>query len=313
MAGLIDSVDQRTQLAGHNRMELLLFRLEGDQQYGINVFKVREVIPAPELQRVPHSHPVARGIAYIRGQALPVIDLNYAVSGQPIQKEENNYILITEYNRQVQGFLVAGVDRIINMNWEDVLPPPSSTSGGTYLTAIARHEGRMIQIIDVEKVLSEVHKAGGADRQTTEGGGVDTVAGAESYTLLVVDDSSVARNQILRTLKEVGPETVVAANGREGLEILQRWAREEPGRLASLLMVISDIEMPIMDGYTLTRRIREDPQLKDTYVLLHTSLSGVFNSEMVRRVGADDFLAKFHAGELAERVTARLGRRMETS
>lgn len=310
MAGIIDSVDRRTQLAGHNRMELLLFRLGGKQRYGINVFKVREVIPAPELQRVPHAHHVARGIAHIRGQTIPVIDLSYAVNGTPIHKEDGNYILITEYNRQVQGFLVAGVERIVNMNWEDVLPPPSSSSGGTYLTAIARHEGQMVQIIDVEKVLSELRSAGGADAMTTEGGGVDALQGAEDFNLLVVDDSSVARNQILRTLKDLGPQTASASNGREALKMLENWKLEEPERLRSLLMVISDIEMPVMDGYTLTRRIREDPELEGLHVLLHTSLSGVFNSEMVRRVGADDFLAKFHAGELGERVQAQLNRRL---
>lgn len=306
MAGIIDSVDQRTQLAGRNRMELLLFRFEDRQRYGINVFKVREVIPAPELSRVPHSHPAARGIAYVRGQALSILDLSYATSGEPIRKEEGNYIIITEYNRQTQGFLVGGVDRIININWEEVLPPPSGGGSGGYLTAVARYEEEMIQIIDVEKVLAEVNQAAGADPHTTEGGGVGSAAGAEAFKVLVVDDSTVARKQIQRTLGELGLHVVAKENGREALEQLRAWERQEPSGLDDLLMVVSDIEMPVMDGYTLTRYVREDAQLTSVHMLLHSSLSGVFNSEMVRRVGADDFLAKFHSGDLAERVRARL-------
>ncbi len=312
MAGILDSVDQRTQLAGQNRMELLLFRFDGRQRYGINVFKVREVLPALELQRVPHSHPVAVGIAHIRGQTIPVFDLSLATTGRPLEKSEGNYIIISEYNRQVQGFLVAGVDRIINMNWEDVLPPPSSGAGGTYLTAIARIEGEMIQIIDVEKVLAEVNAAGGADLHTTEGGGVDEVSGAGDYLVLAVDDSAVARKQVTRTIDDIGLRSVAATNGREGLEQLREWAEQDPSPLRDLIMVISDIEMPVMDGYTLTRRIREDRRLSHVHVLLHTSLSGVFNAEMVQRVGADDFLAKFHSQDLADRIRARLDERMES-
>ncbi|MCG5541129.1 MULTISPECIES: chemotaxis protein CheV [unclassified Halorhodospira] len=309
MAGIMSSVDQRTQLAGHNRMELLLFRFEGRQRYGINVFKVREVIPAPELSYVPHAHPASLGIAYIRGHTLSVLDLSYATGNGAITKEEGNYIIVTEYNRQVQGFLVGGVDRIVNINWQDVLPPPSGGSAGSYLTAVARYDGQMIQIVDVEKVLAEVQRAGGADPEVTEGGGVDHAEGSEAYKVLVVDDSAVARGQIKRTLEEIGVRVVTKNNGREALEQLRTWKDQDPSGLDDLLMVVSDIEMPVLDGYTLTRSIRQDPGLAGVHVLLHSSLSGVFNTEMVRRVGADEFLAKFHSRELAERVGARLAER----
>ncbi|ABM61309.1 chemotaxis protein CheV [Halorhodospira halophila] len=309
MAGIMSSVDQRTQLAGHNRMELLLFRFEGRQRYGINVFKVREVIPAPELSYVPHAHPASCGIAYIRGHTLSVLDLSYATGNGPVTKEEGNYIIVTEYNRQVQGFLVGGVDRIVNINWQDVLPPPSGGSAGSYLTAVARYDGQMIQIVDVEKVLAEVQRAGGADPEVTEGGGVDRAEGSEAYKVLVVDDSAVARGQIKRTLEEIGVRVVTKNNGREALEQLRAWKDQDPSGLRDLLMVVSDIEMPVLDGYTLTRSIRQDPGLSGVHVLLHSSLSGVFNTEMVRRVGADEFLAKFHSQELAERVGARLAER----
>src|SRR5690606_39875649 len=138
--------------AGSNRMELLLFRLNGSQRFGINVFKVREVVVTPPLTRVPKSHAVVRGVAHIRGKPISVLDLSLATTGRPLASTEGTSVIITEYNRSVQGFLVAGVDRIVNLNWQDVMPPPRGATG-TYLTAVAKVDGQMVQIVDVEKVL----------------------------------------------------------------------------------------------------------------------------------------------------------------
>ena len=303
MSSIMQNVDQRTQLAGHNRMELLLFRLNGRQRFGINVFKVREVLNTPKLNRMPRSHSIVRGIANIRGKTISVLDLSLAISGRPLREEQGSSVIITEYNRTVQGFLVASVDRIVNMNWKDVLPPPSGASGGSYLTAVAKVDGELVQIVDVEKVMDEVNRAGGAGSY----GMVEQVsshADAGKYQVLVVDDSTVARSQIKRTLEKIGVEITLAKNGEEGLEVLKSWVDHPDQPLKRLLMVISDIEMPKMDGYTLTTSIRQDADLQQAYVLLHTSLSGVFNKDLVQRVGANDFLAKFHATELAERVVA---------
>ncbi|ABI56245.1 chemotaxis protein [Alkalilimnicola ehrlichii MLHE-1] len=306
MSQILHAVDQRTQLAGRNRMELLLFHFGGAQRYGINVFKVREVIPAPRLSRVPQSHPVARGIAHIRGQTIPVLDLSMAVGGPPLDVGDGGYVVVTEYNRTVQGFLVAGVDRIVNLQWEDVLPPPSQGSGETYLTAIARIEGKMVQIIDVEKVLAELNAAGGLDPRQVEGGADEALQGAEGWHVLVADDSVIARRQVVHTVEDLGLACTAVRDGLEALEQLKAWTGETPSPLDRLLMVISDVEMPRMDGYTLTSRIRTDEALQGLHVLLHSSLSGVFNERMVQQVGADDFLSKFRSNELAARVENRL-------
>ncbi len=130
MAGILDGVDMRTQLAGHNRLELLLFRLYGKQRFGINVFKVQEVIQCPALTQIPQSHPVVRGISNMRGKTITVMDLSMAVGGPPVRDTAGKFVIITEYNRRVQGFLVGAVDRIINMNWQDILPPPRGVAGG---------------------------------------------------------------------------------------------------------------------------------------------------------------------------------------
>src|SRR5690625_776197 len=126
MSSVMESVNQRTQLVGQNRFELLMFRLNTEQVYGINVFKVKEVLPCPPLTVLPHSGKVVRGIAYIRGRAISILDLSVATRGRPLPDPKQGFIIITEYNSSVQGFLVRAVECINIMHWEIVhLTPPT--------------------------------------------------------------------------------------------------------------------------------------------------------------------------------------------
>ena len=304
MAGVMDSVNQRTQLVGQNRLELLLFRLAGNQLYGINVFKVKEVLQCPRLTAMPKLHPVVRGVAHIRGGTLPILDLNRATGGPGLDNLDTAFVIITEYNYKVQGFLVRSVERIVNMNWSEIHPPPKGTGREHYLTAVTRVDNQMVEIIDVEKVLAEVVPT----NENVSAGVVDadTQAEAVARRVLIVDDSSIARKQVTRCLQEVGVEIVALNDGRQALDWLKARADEGEDVSQSLLMMISDIEMPEMDGYTLTAEVRNDPRLNRLHIMLHTSLSGVFNQAMVKKVGADDFLAKFKPEDLAQRVIARL-------
>jgi two-component system chemotaxis response regulator CheV len=195
------------------------------------------------------------------------------------------------------------VERIVNTHWEDIQPPPKGLGRGSYMTAITEIDDQLVEIIDVEKVLSEVLGIDEELTQPVEESGADL----SKLKILVVDDSMVARNQIKKVLAEMGVEVVLAKNGSEALNLLLEWSEE--GNLNDwLAMVISDIEMPKMDGYSLVTAIRENPSLSDIYIILHSSLSGVFNETMVKKVGADHFLAKFMPDELANRVTERLKR-----
>lgn len=302
MAGILDGVDQRTKLAGHNRLELLLFRLAGKQRFGINVFKVQEVIQCPPLTQIPGSHPVVRGIANMRGKTITVMDLSQAVGGPPLGDIDGRFVIITEYNRRIQGFLVGSVDRIINMNWEEILPPPKGAGGGSYMTAVTRFDDELIEIIDVEKVLKEI--VGGSE-EVSEGVIEDEIRD-KLQRVLVADDSSVARNQIRRVLEQLGVETTICNDGKQALDQLNAWVEEGIDIDEYLSLIISDVEMPVMDGYTLTTEIKKNPALSNLHVILHTSLSGVFNQAMIERVGADGFLAKFEPDELATIVQDRL-------
>jgi two-component system chemotaxis response regulator CheV len=301
MAGILDSVNQRTQLVGQNRLELLLFKLVGPQRFGINVFKVREVLQCPPLTSMPHQDKYIKGVAHIRGQTISVIDLSKATGGYEIQDNENNFIIIAEYNRSVQGFLVAGVERITTLSWKDIMPPPQGAGRSNYLTAVTEIDGDMVSILDVEKILNEISPI-----STDLSDDIADLTVGESVgdkLVMIADDSSVARNQVKRALEPLGLNMILANNGQDALDQLNDIADTCQHSISEkVALLISDIEMPEMDGYTLTSEVKSSDMLKSLPVILHTSLSGVFNNAMVEKVGAEDFIPKFHPDELATAV-----------
>ncbi|GAB3520727.1 chemotaxis protein [Photobacterium alginatilyticum] len=303
MSGILDSVNQRTQLVGQNRLELLTFRLNRRQRYGINVFKVKEVLQCPKLTTMPNLHPLVKGIAHIRGQTISVIDMSLATGGRPIDDLDNCFVIISEFNRSIQGFLVSSVERIINMNWESILPPPKGAGKENYLTAVTEIDNELVEILDVEKILDEISPVDTDISGTVLEELVDNTPVVRR--VLVADDSSVARKQIQRAIEAIGCECVLVQDGKEAIEKLRTMAKDE-SIYDQLALVISDIEMPEMDGYTLTAEIRNDANLKDLHVILHTSLSGVFNQAMVERVGANAFIPKFNPDELGAAVKAAM-------
>ncbi|WP_421524241.1 chemotaxis protein CheV [Pseudomonas yamanorum] len=304
MAGLMASVNSRTQLVGQNRLELLLFRFNDRQLYGINVFKVREVIRCPKLSILPKSNINICGVANIRGTSIPILDLAMATGLPGVKDTESAFVILTEYNSRVQGFLVYAVEQIVNLNWEDIHPPPKGSGENNYLTAVTHIGNQLVEIIDVEKVLTEISPS---SEEISLGVVDDEVSRlARQLRVLTVDDSMVARKQVTRCLETVGVEVVALNDGRQALDYLRAMLEEGRKPDEEFLMMISDIEMPEMDGYTLTAEIRNDPRMANLHIVLHTSLSGGFNQAMVKKVGADDFLAKFRPDDLAGRVVARI-------
>lgn len=312
MSSFLKGVDQRTSLAGMNRMELLLFKIQGEQLFGINVFKVREVIRTPFISPVPKADPRVVGVADIRGQTMPMIDLAKALDLPSIPKDKysDSLTVVTEFNSSVQGFLVEDVDRIVHLRWEDILPPPDSLQNVNYLTGITRAQDRIVEIVDVEKVLAEV--SGRQEEMSDEflHANQDKTAG-HNFFVLGADDSAVARNQLKVTLDKLGIANKIVTNGRIALDFLKKWADDADKGISDpvgqrVLMVISDIEMPEMDGYTLTTNIRKDPRLSDIYVVLSSSLSGGFNASLTEKVGANKFMSKWHPEELAQAIIDRI-------
>lgn len=299
MAGVMDKVNQLTELVGQNRMELLLFRLSGlSQRYGINVFKVREVLPCPRLTVMPRLHQFVIGVAHIRGNTLSVIDLAYAIGGRPTKNYEKCYIIIAEYNRSTHAFLVSNVERIINMNWNKIMPPPKGAGHSNYMTAVTEVDDELIEILDVEKILDEITPIG----NDLESDAIKRLTVPQGTRVLVADDSKIALKQVKRALTEIGVDVIEAHDGKEALTLLNELASNGHSIKDTLSLIISDVEMPEMDGYTLCANIRNSPHLRDLYVILHTSLSGVFNQSMVSKAGANDFIPKFNPEELAAAV-----------
>ncbi len=273
-----------------------MFRLGSRQIFAINVFKVKEVIPVPAMNKMPGSHNNLRGITNYRGKSVPVIDLAQAIGIKKRQADKSDLnVIVTEYNRSVQGFLIGEVMNIVNTSWGDILPPPSSAGRNNYLTAITHHEEdgvrEIVEIVDVEKVLAEIIFY---DVKISEELLADEVTQKlKGHKVLIVDDSSTARAQIRDTLKQLDLEILECRDGLQALNLLKGWADEGKKVTDEILMMFTDAEMPEMDGYRLTAEVREDPRMSDLYITLNTSLSGSFNNAMVEKVGCDKFISKF--------------------
>lgn len=284
--------------AAGTRLELLLFQLEGVNLYGINVFKVQEVIPYQQLTRLAGAHPLVSGIANLRGVTMSIMDLSRAIGGPPMRNPESGYIIITEYNRSVHGFLIRRMDRIINTQWDKVQPSPQAAGRNAYVTAITLVDKHIVEILDVEKVLDQVVRA---KTEVSEQYSSQMQPG-QHYEVLIVDDSSVARNQIRRALEQLGIKCTLAKDGRDAINLIERLTQEGEDLSKRFDMIVSDIEMPEVDGYQLTMHLRSDPRFKTIYILLHSSISGVFNVDMVKRTGANKFIQKYHPDDLAKAV-----------
>lgn len=295
---LLDNVERQTRLAGHNRVAMLLFRLGDAQRFGINVFKVREVLRRPPLERMPGAHALIAGSCDYRGQTIPVIDLAAALGYAPLVDVDSAHLMVTEFSRSVQGFLVADLQRMIHCDGESLAAPSSALGFGSRVNAITRVDGDLVAVVDVEHVLASIDAA-----PSELSAQMLRVAGAHTLSprrVLVADDSVIARRRLVNLFKQMNIECVVAQDGREALERLHELADAPEGEGVNL--VVSDIEMPQMDGYALTRAIREAPGLRRLKVVLHSSLSGLFNEAMVKEVNADRFVAKFQPDLLAQAV-----------
>lgn len=310
-------VDERTNLAGSNKFEMLLFRLgaaaNSDQAelFGINVFKIREIVPMPHVTTLAGSLPHMMGVVNLRGQIIPVIDLPGIVGCTP--KTGLNILLITEFARTTQAFAVESVEEIVRLDWSQVLSAESNAMGGM-VTSIARLDGetgssRLAQVLDVETILRHMSPA---EEKTTKMDTGPRFSLDEGKVILAADDSVVARRLIEQGLTDMGAPFVMTKSGKEAWERLHTMATaaEAEGKTIrdKIALVLTDLEMPEMDGFTLTRNIKGSDRFKALPVVIHSSLSGSTNEEHVRSIGADGYVAKFHAEELAHALRRTLSK-----
>ncbi len=313
MATFIDSIDERTKLAGTNHLEVLLFNLGTsddtgrNEVFGINVFKVREVLNVPEITTAPEMPEGIEGFVSLRGDMVPIINLQKFCKLK--SKDDPSILMITEYNTHVQGFLVSSVDTIQRLNWEQVKEPPQLISKrlAGLVTAVAElADKRLVMIMDVEKVLADA----GEFYDETVFEGIRNLGEKHQYRLLFADDSNIARKQIKKTLDVMGVNHIGAINGAEAWQLLSKMADqcEADGRdiTSEIQAVLTDVEMPEMDGYVLTQKIKADKRLAHLPVIMHSSLTAQANQAMGRGVGADAYVPKFQPRELADTLETYL-------
>ncbi len=302
---LLDSIDARTRLAGSNKMEILLFSLGSNEVFGINVFKVREVTHTPFITRTPNVPAGVEGFISLRGNIIPVISLDNFINLGGQSNSSNGTLIVTEFSRHTQGFLVDSVDRIIRVDWDKVKPPQTMLGGNEGLiTAITElPDGRLVSILDVEQLLAN---AIGEDK-------IPEIAALESDDdrfIFFADDSAVARKAIVGVLDRMGVKHQQASNGAEAWEKLKSIAAraQQDGRPLhdTLRLVLTDAEMPEMDGYVLTKNIKGDRRFEGIPVVMHSSLSSQANRNMGLQSGVDTYVPKFDPLVLVETLRPML-------
>lgn len=276
--------------------KLLLFRLLGSRLFGIGTLKIREILPFQRLTKLPHSHHAVIGTATFRGSAVPVIDMSAAVGYPPLSREEQekSSIIITDIQRKEIGFLVRNVHQIIETDWRSVMPPPKALGTNAFITGLLDVDGDIIQLLDVELLLARVYP----DSLNFQDVNLSDVQSEtlKSLNILLVDDSQVARKQLSDVLDSKGIHYHVTTNGNEALQVLLR--EDELGHPIEIL--VSDIEMPGLDGYELAFDVRDNSALKQPYIILHTSLNSEMSLSYANQVGANEALTKFDADELLQ-------------
>lgn len=312
MSELFRNIEARTRLAGTNKLEILLFSLGVDprtgrrETFGLNVFKVREVMRAPPITVAPEMPSVVEGMVSMRGILVPVIHLGRYAGVMADTPPE--VMIVTEYNGHTQGFLVEAVDTILRLDWGSMRVPPdmlNSQMTGLVTAVTELADSRLVMMLDVEKILAET--APRADDSVFES--IAPVSAAHGI-VYYADDSAVARHQISRTLDAMQVRHRSAINGLRAWDDLQRLADNaevlgEPVE-KHVRIILTDIEMPEMDGYMLTRRVKSDPRFRKVPVLMHSSLSSSSNERLGLSVGVDAYVPKFEPYKLAAKIAELL-------
>lgn len=275
---------------------MLMFKLSLTQSFAIGTLKVREIVPFQPMTQLPYSHRHVIGTVTIRDLTVPVIDMSAAVGFRAISPEEYQscVLIVTDCLRTVVAFLVRSIDKIIECDWRSIESPPASVGQNVFVTGITRFEERIVQMLDVELLLSKIYPE-------YENAKIPMLTDIErerlkALNILLVDDSLIARKQLSDALDSINIPYRICNNGMDALQMMR--AQAQQGQAIDLL--VSDIEMPGLDGYELAFEVQNDDALRHAYCILHTSLSSEICVDRARQVGAHEALEKFNAGELIE-------------
>ncbi|MCG9677342.1 chemotaxis protein [Vibrio sp. Isolate24] len=274
---------------------MLMFTLtKSEQLFAIGTLKVREIVPYQPTTQIPYSHHHVIGTVTIRDKTIPVINMPAAIGFRPIQPEEYDscYLIVTDCLRTIVAFMVRSIEKIIECDWRSIEPSPQSAGRNVFVTGITRFEDQIVQMLDVELLLSKIYP----QYESTK---IPMLTDIErerlkALNILLVDDSSIARKQLADALDSINISYQIRNNGIEALELM----KEEAERGQPIQLLVSDIEMPGLDGYELAFETQSEQQLSNAYIILHTSLSSEICVDRARQVGAHEALEKFNAGDL---------------
>ncbi len=259
--------------SGTNEFEIIEFSV-GGVYYGLNVAKVREVINAVPVTFIAKSHPNLDGVFTLRSRVMPLVNLARALKAPPTSDDFK--IIVCEINNFHVGFKVDAVYRIHRISWTQMEPAPS-ISGSDLVVGIVKMPERMIILLDFEKILADVNPEMNKKMTAIPVSTPDLVKLRQKKTILIAEDSRMLRDLLLSTLHTAGYNTISNENGQEAWNKLEELAEKEAPITDTLQMIITDIEMPQMDGHHLTKRIKSHPRLKDLPVVIFSSL---INEEM---------------------------------
>jgi len=296
---------------GTNEMELVDFRIlkrVGDEIYegiyGVNVSKVREIIRIPALTEIPGVAEFIEGIFDLRGTVIPVVNLAKWMGVEEVEmNDKNKRVIIAEFNNILIGFIVHDAKRIRRINWKDIEPAGFSSGMGAMdkskITGVTRIEDdAVLLILDLESVVMDLglytppeHNLREEHKQFTG-------------TVLLLDDSNTARKIMHEALTEMGFHVVEAHDGVDGIEALETMYETHGETLSDKLrLIVSDVEMPRMDGFHFAARVKEDPRFKKIPIIFNSSISDHFSEIRGKKAGGESYLVKFDPNAFYKEVS----------
>ena len=282
--------------SGTNEIEVMKFTVQGEF-YGINVAKVQEIIMSSKVQPMPHAHPSVEGIFKPRDTLITVINLSHYLSGEMAEKTPRDLFIITNFNRMTVAFRVQSIEGISRISWKAIQKPDKTLANGveSITTGIAQCEDQLVSILDFEKIVAEISPETTIQVSEVESLGVRPI---NNSPIMVVEDSVLLRRMIDDSLERAGFTQISNFNsGQEAWNYL-RSISEDPALYQKVNLIITDIEMPEMDGHRLTKLVKEHPNLKKLPVVIFSSLIDEQMRKKGEELGADEQLAKPEIGKL---------------
>lgn len=293
---------------GTNELEVLEFKL-GENHYGINVAKIREILSYQPITPVPNAHPCVEGIFMPRDTMMTVVNLRQSLGMPPMEKD--GLFIITNFNKLNIAFHVDEVCGIHRVSWADIIKPDSTINAEDYgvSTGVIKLEGRLVVILDFEKIVTDISPETGLRVSDIEK--MDKNIVREETPIIIAEDSPLLSKLITNCLKEAGyTHQIIANNGKEAWDYITQYHKQ--GNLDDMIhCVITDIEMPEMDGHRLTKLIKSDEELRHLPVVIFSSL---VNEEMRRKgeaLGADAQLTKPEIGKLVAAIDDLMEKRRD--